>query len=132
MNTTLPLSKHPDNIVRIFGYVQSSVGVTVSKYFDIIVNPPSDEEREAIQAAMMAEAMKSDASTALNLLLDVLAVIPDDADREVLNGILTMIEDMEDSLPQTSEVMAMKATVVGSVAEKGLKTDRAMEYMMRM
>merc|ERR1719305_982562 len=132
MNTTLPMSKHPDNIVRIYGYVQSAVGVTVSKYFDIKVLPPSDEERAAIQAAMMAEAMKSDASTSLNLLLDVLAVVPDDADKEVLNGILTMIEDMEDSLPQTSEVMAMKASVVGQVAEKGLKTDRAMDYMSRM
>merc|ERR1719331_1957013 len=132
MNTTLPLSKHPDGIVRIYGFVQSSVGVTVSKYVDIKVLPPSEEERAAIQAAMMAEAMKSDASTALNLLLDVLAVVPDNADREVLNGILTMIEDMEDSLPQTAEVMAMKASVVGTVAAKGLKTDRAMDYISRM
>merc|ERR1719331_3589139 len=132
MNTTLPLSKHPDGIVRIYGFVQSSVGVTVSKYVDIKVLPPSEEERAAIQANLMAEAMKSDASTALNLLLDVLAVVPDNADRDVLNGILTMIEDMEDSLPQTAEVMAMKATVVGQVAEKGLKTDRAMDYISRM
>ena len=80
----------------------------------------------------MAEALKSDASTALNVLLDVLAVIPEDADKEVLNGILTMIEDMEDSLPQTGEVMAMKANVVGGVAEKGLKTDRAMDFMTKM
>merc|ERR550514_2595234 len=100
MNTTIPMSKHPDGIVRVFGYVQSAVGVTVMKYTDIIVNPPSEEERAAIQADMMAQAMKSDASTALNLLLDVLAVVPDGADRDVLNGILTMIEDMEDSLPQ--------------------------------
>ena len=88
-----PCDVLPPRVVRIYGFVQSSVGRVVSRFADVYVGRPVNED-EVIDA-LLAKALTSDAATALNGLLDALALIPEGADKKMLNRVLDMLDSPE-------------------------------------